>query len=127
MGEQRVNRAPVETEEDLRLVKEFVLLPVLLDVLERDIRTLESVKLKMDAIYVAALRRVQDQIAADTAQLRQKMRERGIKVYEQQRTASGIEARYACRGYHRSFSMFWDLVKVELQERLRTYLQRMNK
>ncbi|WP_019533674.1 hypothetical protein [Paenibacillus ginsengihumi] len=115
-------QAPLETEGDLQLIKEYILLPMLLDVLERDIQALGTVKLKMDVVYVKALRSAQNVITADIALLRKRMRGRGIKVYEQQRTEWGIEARYLCRGYHHSFSMLWGLVKAELSQYLSKYL-----
>ncbi|CAM4418192.1 hypothetical protein U9M73_08690 [Paenibacillus phoenicis] len=114
--------APLETEEDLQLVKEYILLPVLLNVLERDMKALGTVKLKMDVVYVRALRTAQDLITADLTLLRKKMRDRGIKVFEQQRTELGIEARYLCRGYQHRFSMLWSLVKAELNQYLSKYL-----
>ena len=45
----------LETEEDLQLVKDYILLPLLLDVLERDMIALGTVKLKMDVVYARAL------------------------------------------------------------------------
>ncbi|MBG9564922.1 MULTISPECIES: hypothetical protein [Paenibacillaceae] len=117
-----MTQAPLETEGDLQLVKEYILLPILLDVLERDIKALGTVKLKMDVVYVRALRSAQDLITADVTLLRKKMRGRGIKVYEQQRTELCIEARYLCRGYQHRFSMLWGLVKAELNKYLSKYL-----
>lgn len=117
-----MNQAPLETEEDLQLVKEYILLPILLDVLERDITAIGKVKLKMDVIYEKTLRQAQDQIIADVSMLRKNLRERGIKVYEQQRTKLYVEARYLCRGYHHNFSMLWGLVKAELYKYLSMYL-----
>ncbi|WP_163857959.1 hypothetical protein [Paenibacillus elgii] len=114
--------APLETEEDLQLVKEFILLPLLLDVLERDISALETTPLKMFIIYTKKLRHIQDQITADLVPIRTKLRERGIKIYEQKRTKMRIEACYLCRGYHRHFSMLWGLVKAELHVKLSMYL-----
>ncbi|WP_410511682.1 hypothetical protein PaeBR_16630 [Paenibacillus sp. BR2-3] len=117
-----MTQAPLETEGDLQLVKEYILLPILLDVLERDIKTLGTVKLKMDVIYVKVLRSAQDLITSDVTMIRKKMRSRGIKVYEQQRTELCIEAHYLCRGYHHRFSMLWGLVKAELHKYLSKYL-----
>ncbi|RXZ77006.1 hypothetical protein EBB07_32450 [Paenibacillaceae bacterium] len=118
-----MKQAPLETEEDLQLVKEYMLLPVLLDVLERDIRILGAAGLRMDAIYEQVLRRAQDRIIADVALFRKHLRERGIKVYVQQRTKLSLDARYLCRGYHHNFSMLWSLVKAELDRKLSLYLR----
>ncbi|MFD0713499.1 hypothetical protein [Paenibacillus sp. GCM10027626] len=117
-----MTQAPLETEGDLHLVKEYILLPILLDVLERDIKALGTVKLKMNVVYIKVLRSAQDLITADVMLIRQNMRYRGIKVYEQQRTELCIEARYLCRGYQHKFSMLWGVVKAELYKYLSKYL-----
>lgn len=117
-----MNQAPLATEEDIQLVKEYVLLPILLDALERDIIIMRTVKLNMDVIYEKSLRQAQDQIIAEVVLLRKKMSKRGIKVYEQKQTKLFLEARYLCRGYHHKFSMLWGLVKAEQHKYLNIYL-----
>ncbi|MNW44586.1 hypothetical protein D3C74_218240 [compost metagenome] len=67
-----MTQAPLETEKDLQLVKEYILLPILWDVLEGDIKALGTVQLKMDVVYVKALRSAQDLITADVTLLRKK-------------------------------------------------------
>jgi hypothetical protein len=118
-----MSRVPLQTESDLQLIKAHILLPMLLDVLERDIRVLEDAKLKLGAVYIGILRGVQDRIIADAAQVRRQMRARGLKVYDEQRTERHVEVRYLCRGYHYRFSLMWGLVKAELGSRLREYLR----
>ncbi len=98
-----MKQPPLQTEEDLRLVKEYILLPILLDVLERDIQILKIVQLKMASIYVGALQHVQDKVMTDLAILRKRLREHGIKVFEQQRGALSVQAGYLCRGYEHKF------------------------
>ncbi len=110
------------TEDDLRLVKEFTLLPVLLDSLDRDIAELERQQLKFLAMYIKTLRHVQDQVLRDLAELRGSLKRRGIRVYEQRRTRLGLESEYWCRGYRRTCSMLWGYVRAELEIRWCNYL-----
>jgi hypothetical protein len=117
-----MNRPPLETEDELKLVKDYLLLPVVLDVLERDIRTLDTLKLKMPQPYIRSLRTVQNKVTADMATIRRGLRGRGIKVYAERRTKRALEADYVCRGYHRKFSMLWGVVKAEVQQKLCRYL-----
>lgn len=114
--------APMETEKEILLVKERLLLPVILDVLERDVRTLEAVNLKMRSVYVRNLRAVQDIVTEELSRNRRRLKECGIRVYEENRTAQELQAGYVCRGYHRRFSMLWSLVKAEIERRLSVYL-----
>lgn len=113
---------PLQTEDDLDLVKEFILLPIILDILEKDIQALASSSLKMPTIYIPILRQTQDKITADLAILRKRFRDQGLKVYEQHRTTLGVEALYLCRGYHHKFSMLWGVVKSEIIRKLANYM-----
>lgn len=118
-----MNRTPLETEEELQWVLDCMLLPIVLDVLERDIRMLDTLKLKMPVIYIRSLRRVQDRVSAEMAAVRGKLRSRGIRVYDQRRTKEQVEADFLCRGYHRKCSMLWGLVKSEVERKLCAYLE----
>lgn len=118
-----MNRAPLETEEELQWVVDYILLPVLLDVLERDIRTLDTLKLKMPVPYIKTLRGVQDRVSAEMAALRRQLNSRGIRIYDQRRTKERLEGHFLCRGYHRQCSLLWGVVKSEVERKLGAYLQ----
>ncbi|KKO54490.1 hypothetical protein [Paenibacillus sp. DMB20] len=107
---------------ETKLVKDYTLLPLLLDVLERDrevlcradLRTTELTSVIIDQLQAAAL--------SDLAQVRRDMRDRGLKVYEDRRTKLGIEVEFLCRGYRHKLSMLWGLIEAEIEQRSYTYL-----
>ncbi|MGN7357593.1 hypothetical protein ACTHPF_09495 [Paenibacillus sp. SAF-054] len=113
---------PAPAEEDTLLVKTYVLHVVLLDVLERDIRTLGTLALKLPDVYIRGLSEVQNKAMHKLTAIRKDMRSRGIRVYEENRNSKGIEALYLCRGYQRRFFMLWSYVKAETAAELCTYL-----
>lgn len=116
----RSNR--LETEEDLRLVKEYLLLPWLLDAVERDKKLMKAAGLKFNQVYLKQLDQAQDAISKDLHMIRKQMREQGLKVYEQERGDIALQAKYLCRGYHHKTSMLWTYVYAELKVRLAMYL-----
>ncbi|GIO65414.1 hypothetical protein NYE48_18260 [Paenibacillus sp. FSL M7-1455] len=113
---------PVPDEEDSVLVKSYMLHVVLLDVLERDIRTLKTLALKLPEVYIRGLSGVQQKAVRRLAEIRKAMRARGIRVYEETRNEKGMEALYLCRGYQRRFFMLWSYVKAETACELCVYL-----
>ena len=113
---------PAPSEEDGHLVKAYLLHVVLLDALEQDVRLIGTVPLKMAQLYIRALSSIQDQIMASLTSIRREMKARGIRVYEETRTAKGIEASYLCRGYQRRFAMLWTYVQAESGLVLSRYL-----
>lgn len=115
---------PLESEKELAMVKTFVLLPIILDVLQRDMdRMQRETQLKMIKVYVRLLKQIQDQALRELQDLRRAFRQRGIKVYRQRRTAYGLEADYLCRGYHYHLALLWGQVKAELEVRLSEYMR----
>ncbi|MBE9912638.1 hypothetical protein G8C92_01135 [Paenibacillus donghaensis] len=113
---------PAPAEEDALLVKSYILHVILLDVLERDIRTLNTLALKLPGVYIRGLSGVQGKVMRRLADLRKAMRTRGIRVYEENRGPRGFEALYLCRGYQRRFFMLWSYVKAETASELSAYL-----
>lgn len=108
--------------DESKLVKDYILLPLLLDVVETDRGILSAGALKMPAITNAIIDRLQKAALADLAQVRKNMRERGLKVYEDRKTRLGIEVEFLCRGYHHKLLMLWGLVEAEIEQRSYTYL-----
>ncbi|MOA47897.1 hypothetical protein D3C78_1705750 [compost metagenome] len=99
-----------------------MLLPLMLDVLERDRSAMDLANLKMSEVYGGLIGLLQKAATDDLSRVRKSMREHGMKVYEERRTSIGIEARYLCRGYHYEFSMLWGLIRAEIMQRLCCYL-----
>jgi hypothetical protein len=108
--------------EESKLVKDYILLPLLLDVVENDRGILSTATLKMPVISNTIIDRLQKAALADLAQVRRNMRERGLKVYEDRKTRLGVEVEFLCRGYHHKLSMLWGLVESEIEQRSYTYL-----
>lgn len=119
-----MKQVPYRTEEEAGWVKEFLLLPLILDLMERDLRLVLSgaSSFKLPELYTDILRRLQSRITRELAEIRQQMRRHGIKVYEQHRTQSGLEARYLCRGYQYECSMLWGFARAEIDRRVAIYL-----
>ncbi len=108
--------------DESKLVKDFILLPLLLDALENDRGILSAAALKMPVITNTLIGRLQKAALADLAQVRRSMRECGLKVYEERKTHLGVEVEFLCRGYHHKLSMLWGLVESEIEQRSFTYL-----
>ncbi|NUU75895.1 hypothetical protein [Paenibacillus xylanilyticus] len=114
--------APSPADEDHRLVKGLVVRTLLLDVLERDIRTLDTLLLKMPEVYVLSLNRIQNQVLKEILAVRKQMRIRGVKILEEKRETEGIETIYLCRGYWQRFYMLWTFARNEVKQELCRHL-----
>lgn len=113
----------IPTEEELKLVKSYIIYPLVLDVLERDMKIMKETKMKMADIYALKFKSVMNAITKESYEIRQQLRKRGIKVYEQKKTETKYEAKYLMRGYHFDFSILFTLAKTEVQLMLCKYLE----
>lgn len=117
----RGGSSPIVSSEELRLIKEFLILPLVLSVFERDMKAIVSV-VKTPGPYHDALRRASDKITADLGVLKKAFYKRGIQVYQEERLPQQLQASYKCRGYHGSITLLFDRLKAEIELRMRRYL-----
>jgi hypothetical protein len=109
----------VETDEDVQLIKEFTLLPILLDMLSRDSEELKVHKDKIVYGHVLFyLKEVENAIYPEIQSIKSKMKKRDIKVLNTTTTALGINVEYKVRGYVHHFTMLRSLIKAELMTTL---------
>ncbi|WP_110932296.1 hypothetical protein [Paenibacillus bouchesdurhonensis] len=105
----------IETEEDIQIIKEYTLLPILLDMLARDIQefSLHQNKLIYNLV-IFYLKEVENSIHLELKVLRSKMRQHHIQVLHTTMNTLGVEVEYRVRGYIHHFKMLRSLVKAEL-------------
>lgn len=121
-GARTASPPPIQTEDELGLVKQYVLLGIVTRILDHDIRVIGASGMKLPRFYESFLRGIQDRVLLDLADMRRQFRGRGIKVYEEARDSDGLRAQYVCRGYHHQFFMLWGFVKAESERVLKGYL-----
>ncbi|HUC93303.1 MAG TPA: hypothetical protein VMS09_14965 [Paenibacillus sp.] len=115
------SRPPVQTKEELAMVKRYVLLGIVMRILDNDIGVVGSSAAKLPRFYESMLRGLQDRVLLEMAAIRKGFRESGIKVYNERRETDGLTAEYVCRGYHHRFTMRWGFVKTEAERLLKGY------
>jgi len=113
---------PVTAVDELGTIKEALILNLLMTVFDRDAKVLRESKLKTKQPYLDLLQRAMDDVAADLAKLRHRLRTKGIKVTDERRDEEGVGCVYWCRGYKASFEMLWHFAKAETEVRMRKYL-----
>ncbi|WJH34488.1 hypothetical protein MJA45_18950 [Paenibacillus aurantius] len=109
-----LRKPPQPTESEAALVRKYVLLPVLLTMLQRDIDAVTRSALKVSLPYIVIMQRMMDTVREDLSRVRSGLGKAGIRIYTEEKNAKGIQCKYVCRGYHESFTMSRDSVKAEV-------------
>ncbi len=116
----------IETEEDIQIIKEYTLLPILLDMLARDMDELKMYRDKIVYHHVLFyLKEVECAIYPELHSIKSKMRKRDIKVLSTEMNSLGIDVEYKVRGYIHHFTMLRSLVKAELMTMLMNMRRRL--
>lgn len=109
----------LETEEDVQIVKDYTLLPILLDMLARDIEELALHQGKIVYYHaIAYLKEVETSIHEELYRLKGRMRKQNIQILHTETNALGIDVEYKVRGYIHHFNMLRSLIKAELMNML---------
>lgn len=109
----------IEKEEDVQIIKEYTLLPILLDMLARDMEELKVYKDKIVYNHILFyLREVEMAIYPELQNIKSQMKKRDMKVIHTEMNAIGINVEYKVRGYIHHFTMLRSLVKAELMTTL---------
>ncbi|NMO94607.1 hypothetical protein [Paenibacillus lemnae] len=108
--------SPLQTEEELLLVKACAVLPVLLDSLEQDLRSMQAAG--VNSLYIERLKDLQKSIITRLTQLKKNSRARSIIIMETRRKEHSLQIIYQCRGYQHQMELQWDFVKADMERRL---------
>lgn len=105
-------------EGELELVRSAAMLPIVMDVLEYDIKKINAAGLKVPTVHVSHLKRLQDLIMQDIKFVRQEMRVRGLKILEEGKAPNGYKVSFLCRGYKHDFVIGANILKSIVINRL---------
>ncbi|WP_347380032.1 hypothetical protein [Paenibacillus pabuli] len=102
------------TEEDGKVVKMFILIPVAEKTLDVNIKRMRKADLKIPELFIGQLILLQDELIKKYRGTKIRMRELGIKVLESQQNPDGIFATYKCRGYEHKMNLRWELIRSDI-------------
>lgn len=111
-----LTRPPVPTLSERKLVKHYLLLPILLTMLQRDIDAIKQASLRISLPHVMVAERMMEAVRQDLSRIRQSLGRSGIRIYSENKDASGLTCKYVCRGYHENFALSRSDVKTEVSE-----------
>lgn len=122
------NKAAFATEEELHLIKEFILLPILLTIVQNNLDKVKYDPSPLKPLFEQSTEILMDIIHTDLVKVKKELNARKIKVVELQ--ASGghsIVYDYYCRGYKQQFTMLRTVVKSEMSIKLGYYTEQFSK
>ncbi|MGF7048531.1 hypothetical protein J2T13_003039 [Paenibacillus sp. DS2015] len=111
-----------QTGPELLLVKKYLELPILLDVLEYDKQRVINSSMSLRKWFSEYLDSVQNQVSKDLHIVKNELISKDMRIIAQSRTADRLIAQYRCRGYQQQIEMLWSKVKYDSEVMLVEYL-----
>lgn len=104
------------TSEQLQLIKQHLLIPVAIQVLDLDIEQLQLEKMKFGEVYAGIVKEWRERLFQRHYAVRAGLKEHGIKVHlAEQNKAVGLRAEYWIRGYKDEFGMIPNYVRAQVE------------
>ncbi|MFF2484496.1 hypothetical protein [Paenibacillus sp. NPDC058071] len=129
--QQRAPQSPVQvpTKEELEWVRDCILLPMMLSVVEKNSRDIELSFYSMKPLYIRASHALMTIIHRDLDAVRKELKAHKIKVYQDEMESEGgaIHYRFVCRGYEDRFSIIRDVARAEISVGISKYIAKMFK
>lgn len=112
------------TDQDLGLIRDYLVYYSLLMVLEYDRAKLMAAGFKLQKTFAEAYEHLITEVLRDFNRHKLQMKRTKIRIKQETTSSRGICAMYECRGYHSEFIMWTDYLKAQVEEKLRSYLSR---
>lgn len=111
------------TEDELKMIRDYILLPYMLSMVQKNIEDTGNQSNLLKQLYVTAGRAVMKQISADMYSVRRELSKRNIKITNDEQADMVIYHRFICRGYEDRFGMVRDVMRSEISIRLSKYIK----
>ncbi|MCD1257885.1 hypothetical protein B5M42_003395 [Paenibacillus athensensis] len=111
-------RAHLPTQEDLRLVRSCVLLPMMIGIVESNGRGMESSSYPLKTLYINATQILLNRLYDELAQVKRTLKERHIHIREEEHLDGAIHYRLVCRGYEDRLTLLRDIARAEIGARI---------
>lgn len=116
-------KAPIPKQEE-DLIHEYILRAYLLELLENDIETIKSADFKLHEPYLHFVEEVLKKVRIDIRDMKEKMRELKIKVYDQKEVNEDfVEYEYFAHGYQGHMRYWKAALKMHCTKLLEKYFR----
>ncbi|MEN1990259.1 hypothetical protein [Paenibacillus hubeiensis] len=106
------------SDDDHQLVKKYLELPVILDVLELNIKKMKAANLTLAPVFLLYFTSLQESLFHEMNDCKHQMRKRGIKILSNIRNEDRVTATYLCRGYQQDIMLLGGKIKADAEEKL---------
>jgi hypothetical protein len=120
----QIKTAQIPSREELELIRDHVMLPYMLTIVERNGKELQLSTNSLQKLYLSVTDILMNRIHSDLAKVNRELRERKIKVFQDEREDMDLHYRYICRGYENKFAIMRDVARSSIVIKIGEHIQR---
>jgi hypothetical protein len=123
MNPRELRRAALPTKEELELIRDYVLLPYMLTMVEKNEKELQFTTYLLQKYYIAVTRILMDRIHKELTRVNRELREKKIKVFQDEREDMDLHYRYICRGYEDKFAIMREVARAAITVKIGEHIK----
>ncbi|WP_088832760.1 hypothetical protein [Paenibacillus tyrfis] len=122
-GNLETKKAQVPTREELEMIRDSVLLPIMLTMIEKNGKEITLSVNPLRKLYAAATLALMNRVHSELAAVNRELRDRKIKIFKDDREDTDLHFRYICRGYEDRFSIMRDVARASISMKIGQHIQ----
>lgn len=113
------------TSEELTMIRDYVLYPQLIKMIQKSLDDMGFVHVALKGVILRCLDYIMFIATEEFYALKRVLRQRNIRVVEEETNDEILYYRYYCRGYEERFGILREVLRTELQIRLTAYTKQL--
>jgi hypothetical protein len=117
-------RPAIPSKEELELIRDYCLMPMLLDIVEKNRKDMEFANHSLKRLYIKAAEALAKKIHVDLYEIRKELKRINCRVNEMKDKydPAAVHFEFWLRGYHNEFGLMKEVVRSEMSVRLADYI-----
>lgn len=119
--QHRSQGSSIITAEERRLLRDYTLLPHMEKMVQKSISDVEYSNNLFKRLHLMVNQYILNRIIGDSYKLRRELKQRNIRILNEEQADMVVYYHYYCRGYQERFGMTRDVMRSEISLRLTKY------
>lgn len=115
-------RSNLITSAERSMLRDYILLPHIEKMIQKSLSEVENSGNLLKRSYIMAGQYVMDKVIQDQHRLRRELKQRNIKILNEEQSELIVYYRYYCRGYEERLGMTRDVMRSEISLQLTRYI-----
>jgi len=115
------------TSDELIMIRDFVMYPHLIKMLQKSLTDMSFSHVALKGVIIRCLEHIMFSISDDFYKHKKELKQRNIRVIEEEINDDILYFRYYCRGYEERFGIVREALRTEIRTKLTDYTMQLGK